>query len=67
MQAKLDNADDSECCMCFTTYEEDIQDQTGKEWLHVLLANGYTRTVLNFVTFALIFVLRTCKCIDVLC
>ena len=33
MQAKLDNIDDSECCMCFTTYEEDIQDKTGKEWV----------------------------------
>ena len=33
MQAKLDNIDDSECCMCFTTYEEDIQGQTGKEWV----------------------------------
>jgi len=31
---KPDNIDDSECCTCFTTYEEeDIQDQTGKEWV----------------------------------
>ena len=35
MQAmhQVDNIDDGECCMCFTTYEEDIRDQSGKEWV----------------------------------
>ena len=35
MQAmhRVDNIDDGECCMCFTTYEEDIRDQSGKEWV----------------------------------
>ena len=25
--------DDSECCVCFMTYEEDIANQSGKDWV----------------------------------
>ena len=50
MQVTLDDIDDSECRMCFTTYEEDIQDRSGKEWvIRVPVANGYIRTVLRTV------------------
>ena len=35
MQAmhQVDNIDDGECCMCFTMYEEDIRELSGKEWV----------------------------------
>ena len=35
MQAmhQVDNIDDGEFCMCFTKYEEDIRDQSDKEWV----------------------------------
>ena len=28
-----DSIDDSECCVCFMTYEEDIANKSGKDWV----------------------------------
>ena len=35
MQAmhQVDNINDGEYCMCFTTYEEDVRDKSRKEWV----------------------------------
>ena len=30
---QVHNINDSECCMCFTTYEEDLRDQSDKDWV----------------------------------
>ena len=34
-KARVDNdfIDESECCVCFTSYEEDIVNQSGKDWV----------------------------------
>ena len=28
-----DDIDESECCVCFTSHEEDIVNQSGKDWV----------------------------------
>lgn len=33
------------CCVCFRTYEEDIDEDTGMEWVECDANDGYTKTV----------------------
>ena len=32
-RAQEDTIDESRCCVCFTSYEDDVKERTGKDWV----------------------------------
>ena len=68
-QCTSETIDTNVCCTCFRTYDEDVLEETGADWIAVYVGGGHTKTVQKTVCKMILVMIASVLCvlIDLLC